>query len=375
MDLAISRTTLHKTLAHLVSVSERKTTIPVLGNVLLQATPGKLQLTATDLEITLSDLENAEVASEGTTTVNLRVLTDIVRLQPPDATIRLAQHAQPDTVRLSAGRFSTVLPTIPIKDFPTRTHPNFAHTMTVGTAELLRLLTRTAPAMSTDLGRYFLNGVHMHVSRDGTQIVAVATDGHRLAVAETNLPPSIGSSPFPDIIVPRKAIIELARLLTATTAESVTLELSTTILQVTAGTAVLSTKLVDATFPDYQRIIPHDAPMICELAPAPLAKAAGRVAAVTSERERPLGLEITPGSIVLTSRDGASTASEELDPEDFSIHTTTGLRVGMQTRYLIDALEQIKGRAQLFVKDASSPIVLQDTAERGSVYLIMPLRL
>ena len=255
MKVTIERSVLLKALGHVHRIVERRNTIPILANVLIEAADGKLALKSTDLDLEASEQVSADVAQNGATTVPAHVIYDIVRKLPDGAQASLETIGDTGQLVLRSGRSRFTLQALPASDFPDLTSGEFSHRFALPAAELKRLIENTQFAISTEETRYYLNGIYLHtVDVGGTPMLrAVATDGHRLARVETQAPE--GSVGIPGVIVPRKAVNEVQKLL-EDLSQDVTIEISTAKARFQFGDVVLTTKLIDGTFPDYARVIP-----------------------------------------------------------------------------------------------------------------------
>ena len=255
MKVTIERSVLLKALGHVHRIVERRNTIPILANVLIEAKDGKLALKSTDLDLEASEQVSADVAQNGATTVPAHVIYDIVRKLPDGAQASLETTGDAGQLVLRSGRSRFTLQALPASDFPDLTSGEFSHQFALPAAELKRLIENTQFAISTEETRYYLNGIYLHtVDVAGSPMLrAVATDGHRLARVEAPAPE--GSAGIPGIIVPRKAVNEVQKLL-EDLSQDVTVEISTAKARFQFGDVVLTTKLIDGTFPDYARVIP-----------------------------------------------------------------------------------------------------------------------
>ncbi|MFQ6019088.1 MAG: DNA polymerase III subunit beta, partial [Kiloniellaceae bacterium] len=251
MKLTIERAALLRSLAHVQSVVERRTTIPILSNVLLESEEGWLRLTATDMDIAIIDRAEAEVGQAGAVTVPAHTLYDIVRKLPEGSQVELDGASEADRLVLCAGRSRFTLQTLPKEDFPVMAEGELSHRFEMPAADLRTLIDRTRFAISTEETRYYLNGIYLHTAEnEGVAVLrAVATDGHRLARAEMPLPE--GAAGMPGVIVPRKTVGELRKLLEEAS-EPISVALSDTKIRFDCQGAVLTSKLIDGTFPEYE---------------------------------------------------------------------------------------------------------------------------
>src|SRR6186713_1777864 len=285
MKVTVERAALLKSVGHVHRVVERRNTIPILANVLLRAEKGKLGLRATDLDLEVIETIPAEVSPGGATTVPAHMIYDIVRKLPEGSQIVLDSSGDRASLTIRAGRSRFSLQTLPESDFPDLAAGEMTHKFSMPAKDLKRLIDKTQFAISTEETRYYLNGIYLHVAASGktNKLRAVATDGHRLAQVELPLPD--GAAGMPGVIVPRKTVAEVQRLLENGDAE-VGIELSQGKIRLTVGNVVLTSKLIDGTFPDYGRVIPANNDKTLEVDKSEFEQAVDRVSTVSSERGR-----------------------------------------------------------------------------------------
>ncbi|MCL8381378.1 DNA polymerase III subunit beta [Xanthobacter aminoxidans] len=371
MKVTVERAELLKSLSHVHRVVERRNTIPILANVLIKAAKGTLELKATDLDLEVVESVPAETGQAGATTVPAHVLYDIVRKLPDGAQVQLEAGGERGTLTVRASRARFSLQTLPEADFPDLAAGEFSHTFKVKGAEFRRLVDKTQFAISTEETRYYLNGIYLHVTDAGGKpmLRAVATDGHRLAQAELEAP--AGSQGLPGVIVPRKTVAEIQKLLEDKEAE-VTISLSATKIRVQVGAIVLTSKLIDGTFPDYGRVIPQGNDKTLIVDKDEFAAAVDRVSTVSSERGRAVKLSLGDGKLTLsvTNPDSGS-ATEELEVD----YTAEPLDIGFNSRYLLDITSQLEGdTAELKLADPGSPTLVRDSTKTDALYVLMPMR-
>jgi DNA polymerase-3 subunit beta len=371
MKVTVERAELLKSLGHVHRVVERRNTIPILANVLIKADKGKLSLKATDLDLEVTDSIAAEVSPAGATTVPAHMFYEIVRKLPEGAQIVIEGSGDRAVLSIRAGRSRFTLQTLPESDFPDLAAGEMSHSFTLPAADLKRLIDKTQFAISTEETRYYLNGIYLHAagSAKSATLRAVATDGHRLAQCELPLPE--GAAGMPGIIVPRKTVGEVQRLIETGEGE-VSIELSAGKIRFTIGNVVLTSKLIDGTFPDYARVIPANNDKLLTVDKKDFEAAVDRVSTVSSERGRAVKLSITGGRLVLsvTNPDSGS-ATEELEVD----YDADPLDIGFNSRYLLDIAAQIEGEvAQLKLADPGSPTLIQDKDSKGALYVLMPKR-
>lgn len=370
MKFTIERAALLKALAHVQSVVERRNTIPILANVRLEGADGALRLTATDMDLAIVERVVAEVAQRHATTVPAHTMYDIVRKLPEGAQVRFEAGAD-DRVNLIAGRSRFSLPTLPVDDFPVMAEGELPHQFILQAAELKRLIDKTRFAVSTEETRYYLNGIYLHAAhgKGGECLRAVATDGHRLARVEAELPK--GAAKMPGVIVPRKAVQELRKLVDEVEGE-VKIELSDAKIRFGFDDIVLTSKLIDGTFPDYERVIPEGNDKVLEIGAREFEQAVDRVSTISTEKSRAVKLVIEPKKVTLqaSSPDDGS-ASEEID----AVYKGSPLEIGFNSRYVLDMMAQVKGETlSLWFSDGTSPALVRDSGDSGALYVIMPMR-
>ncbi|MFO1149862.1 MAG: DNA polymerase III subunit beta [Alsobacter sp.] len=371
MKVTVERSALLKSLGHVHRVVERRNTIPILSNVLIRAEDTNLRLKATDLDLEVTETLPAEVAQPGSTTVPAHVLYDIVRKLPDGAQVSLETTGDVGQVSIRAGRSRFNLQALPETDFPDLATGEMAHRFTVSSTELKRLIEKTQFAISTEETRYYLNGIYLHAMESGGHPVlrAVATDGHRLARIETPAP--AGSTGMPGVIIPRKAVAEIIKLVDDA-GEEVDVELSATKIRLTLGQVVLTSKLIDGTFPDYQRVIPAGNDKFLTVEKGDFAAAVDRVSTISSERGRAVKLSLADGRLTLsvTNPDSGS-AVEELEVD----YDASAIDIGFNARYLLDIAQQLDGDTALFkLADPGSPTLIQDREGASALYVLMPMR-
>ncbi|MGH6990628.1 MAG: DNA polymerase III subunit beta [Stellaceae bacterium] len=371
MKLTIERAALLRALSHVQSVVERRNTIPILSNVLLKSEDGRLALSATDMDIEIVAHAAAQSAVIGSTTAPAHMLYDIVRKLHEGAQIELEVAADKGQMTLRSGRSTFTLACLPPEDYPLMSAGDLAHNFTVTATELRRLIDRTRFAISTEETRYYLNGIYVHAARSNEMpmLRAVATDGHRLARMEIPLPEGAGG--MPGVIVPRKTVAELRKLLDTdggTADQEIAISLSDTKIRFVVGETVLHSKLIDGTFPDYDRVIPTGNDKILEIEAKPFAEAVDRVSTIS----RAVKLAIERGSVTLSATSPENgTASEELEVR----YNATPIEIGFNARYLLDIAGQIEGEgAHIILADAASPAIMRDAADASAIYVLMPMR-
>jgi DNA polymerase-3 subunit beta len=359
------------------NVVERRNTIPILANVLIRAKDGALTLAATDMEIAALEQVAAEVVRNGATTAPAATLYEIVRKLPEGAVIELDHPGGDAQLALRAGRYATSLVCLPVEDFPALQEGTLPHRFGLKAGVLRDLVDRTRFAISTEETRYYLNGIYLHVAEsEGANVLrAVATDGHRLARVEEDLPE--GAAGMPGVIVPRKAVLELRKLLDDVPGQDlVEVALSDTKIRFGFGAVTLTSKLIDGTFPDYDRVIPRDNDKLLRIAKKDFAEAVDRVAAISSERSRPVKMAIAKQGLTLSAASPEQgTASEEIDADRLE-YDAGPMEIGFQARYLRDITDQMADSVRVEFKfhDGAAPTLIRAEGDPRAVYVLMPMR-
>ncbi|WP_099865875.1 DNA polymerase III subunit beta [Pararhizobium haloflavum] len=371
MRVTLERSNLLKSLNHVHRVVERRNTIPILSNVLMKAEGASLSLRATDLDLEITEATAAVVEQAGSTTVPAHLLYEIVRKLPDGAEVSLTMSGDAGSMTVTSGRSRFTLQCLPEADFPDLTAGAFSHTFRLPSSALKMLIARTQFAISTEETRYYLNGIYVHTMEENGKLKlrAVATDGHRLARADVEAPS--GSEGMPGIIIPRKTVGELQKLVDDPDAV-VTIELSDAKIRFTIGSVVLTSKLIDGTFPDYQRVIPTGNDKELTIDCQSFAQAVDRVSTISSERGRAVKLAISDGQLVLTvNNPDSGSATEELavgyehDP----------IEIGFNAKYLLDITNQLSGSEAVFMlADPGSPTLVRETKDDDALYVLMPMR-
>ena len=373
MKATIERATLLKSLSHVQSVVERRNTIPILSNVLIEASAdGAIKLMATDLDLQIVESISAQVEQPGATTISAHTLFDIARKLPEGSQVSL--HAAEGKMLIQAGRARFNLSTLPRDDFPVIAEGDLPTVFELPAETLKQIIDKTRFAISTEETRYYLNGIYFHVSEDASSggqpvLKAAATDGHRLA--RVTVPRPDGADGMPGIIIPRKCIGELRKLLDEVEG-SVQISLSASKIRFGLGSAILTSKLIDGTFPDYSRVIPTANDKLLKIDPRSFEEGVDRVATIATEKTRAVKMSLDKDRITLsvTSPENG-TAAEEV-PGAFQ---GEGFDIGFNARYLLDILGQINtDLVELHLADAAAPTLIRESDSSPALYVLMPMR-
>ena len=372
MKLLVDRSFLLKALGHVQGIVERRTTSPILSNVLLTAQDGHLILTATDLDVSVVETMPARVEIQGATTVAASTLYDIVRKFPDGAEIECTEKLENNHLVIRCGRSRFNLPTLPAKDFSTLKTTDLPHQFVLPAADLKYLIDSTRFAISTEETRYYLNGIYLHSRTHDNDLVlrAVSTDGHRLAMADIQEPK--GAAGIPDVIIPRKTVLELGKLLERVDSY-VTVSLSLTQIMFSIGRTLLVSRLIDGTFPDYEKVIPSENQNLLTVDCKKFAEAVDRVATVSNEKARGVKLTIEPQKIIIS----VSSLDQGMGVEEIEAsYNGKRLVMGFNARYLLDITQQITGDTlSFYLSDENSPAIIKGGTAQRILYVLMPMRL
>jgi len=371
MKFSIERGTLLKAVGQAQSVVERRNTIPILANVLIEAEGDTVSFRATDLDIEVVDKVPAKVERAGATTVPAVTLHEIVRKLPDGALVELADDGASGRLTVQAGRAHFTLATLPREDFPVMASSEYTSNFSAKAPVLRRLFDKSKFAISTEETRYYLNGVYMHVSDgdEGQVLRCVATDGHRLARIDADLPP--GAETMPGVIVPRKTVGELRKLLEDDDAQ-IAVSVSETKIRFATPEIMLTSKVIDGTFPDYSRVIPMGNTRRLEVDAAEFAQAVDRVATVSSERSRAVKLALEEDRMVLSVNAPDSGAAEE---ELAVAYGDEKLEIGFNAKYLLEIASQVDRENAVFMfNSAGDPTLMREGNDNSAVYVVMPMR-
>ena len=372
MQITIERSALLKALAHVTGVVERRNTIPILSNVLLQAEGDELTLTATDLDIEVVEHVPAMITRPGGTTLQAVILHDIVRKLPDGAQLELSHSEEDSQMKVVSGKARFALQALAPDDFPRVDAGEMSHGFDIDGKDIRRLVEKTQFAISTEETRFYLNGIYLHAveNEDGGGVLrAVATDGHRLALVEIALPE--GASGIPGVIVPRKTVTEL-RKLCENDDMKMKVELSESKIRFSTASLKLTSKLIDASFPDYDRVIPKGNDKIMSTSNGVFAAAVDRVSTLSTDKGRAVKLIINKDQLTLSVTNPDSGSAEEQIAVEYD---NDPLEIGFNARYLLDISAQIESDVMNFqMSDPGSPTMVRDGSDETTLYVLMPMR-
>ncbi|MGD9843428.1 MAG: DNA polymerase III subunit beta [Steroidobacteraceae bacterium] len=365
MKFSAEREVILSPLQSVIGVVERRQTMPILANVLVVAKPGGLTLTATDLEVELSANANAQVQEPGEITLPGRKLLDIIKALPDKATVTLTIEGERAIIRSGKSRF--VLATLSASDFPIIENIDFKQKISLAQADMKTLLDKTHFSMAQQDVRYYLNGLLFELSEQ--QLRLVATDGHRLALAEAKLSEPVSASL--QVILPRKGVLELQRVLGSQ--GDVEISISTNHMRISVEGVRFTSKLIDGRFPDYSRVIPQDPNRIVGADRVALRTALQRAAILSNEKYRGIRLTLKPGVLVMQAH---NPEQEEAEEELEVTHTGETMEIGFNVNYLMEALTAVDGeQVELGFTDGNSSCLIKSPGVVASRYVVMPMRL
>ena len=367
MKFSLSRESLLKPLLLVSGAVERKSTLPILSNILFDVSENRLTLTATDLELEM--VANASVMNQGENgklTIPAKKLLDICKSLPDDS--ELIFETNNETVIISSGRSRYSLSTLPATDFPNIEEWKGDVEFRINKSDLLRLIESTHFSMANQDVRYYLNG--MSIESEGQEIRSVATDGHRLAIckiADESL-----ALPSRQVIVPRKGILEIIRLLDPVE-EEIQVYLGSNHIRIIDNEYSFTSKLVDGRFPDYRRVLPRNGDKVLETNKDELKQVLSRASILSNEKFKGVRLNFNASELKITANNPEQEQAEEVIEVNFPYED---LEIGFNVSYVLDVLNAIKDKEVKFtLADANSSVVIEGLGENEALYVVMPMRL
>jgi DNA polymerase-3 subunit beta len=366
MKIIAKREAILSPLQAVIGVVERRQTMPILANVLISAKGGRLAVTATDLEVELVATSEVDVQRAGDVTVPGRKLLDICRALPEGVEMTLTLDGERMTVRAKRSRFT--LSTLPASEFPTVDEINAQQTLKVPQKDFKRLLEKTHFSMAQQDVRYYLNGMLLETS--AKTLRSVATDGHRLALCDVELPE--GAKTGQQVIVPRKGVLELQRIL-GNEEQMLELGIGSNHVRVQIGDIRFTSKLIDGRFPEYGRVIPNNPPHIVTAVREDLRQSLQRAAILSNEKYRGIRFAVKTNALTIQSH---NPEQEEAEEEVEVGYDGPELEIGFNVNYLLDALSAIEGpEVQVGLTDGNSSCLIRANADSGARFVVMPMRL
>lgn len=373
MKFSVSRDSLLKMLDPMNSVIEKRNSVPVLSNVKIELKDGKLRATATDNDITLEGVIDATVEQEGTTTVNASKLNEIVKKLSEGVALSVTVDMNADRMTITSGKARFNVACISAESFPPTQGVSSDCSFEVESENFRKILNRSLFASSKDDSRQYLNGIYMHIAKGENEedvLCFVATDGHRLSKSQMPLP--TGANNMPGVILPRKAVDKLVAV--SRDIPSIKVEVADTKAKFIAGDLVLTTRLIDSTFPDYNRVIPQSNEIEMIISKQALLQVVERVAILSNEKSRSVKFEVADNLLKVEAH---NTDSEEAKEEiEVSYAGSSEVTIGFNAQYLADLGKLIENEEVRFeFKEAGqAPVVLKDPKDVNSLYVLMPMR-
>jgi len=371
MEFTINRNVLLKALGHANGIIEKKTTFPILSNILIVAKDSKIKITATDLDIIyFEEILPQELKKEGSTTTSANILYDILRKLQPNAKVELSLQS-PNKIKLVAENSKFNLLCLPPDNFPLSDEKMNEKNLEVSSQKLLKLLNKTKISISNDETRHYLNGVYLHKKEleNKSFLCGVATDSHRLSSSSLEIDTNINIEP---IILPKKTIFQLISLLEQSSGV-IKISNNKSKIKFEMDKIVLISKVIDGRFPDYSKVIPKDNDKILQVKLDEFNNSIERVIAVSSDRKEGLKMNITKDAVQLSVNNPSSGEGIENINAKFN---SNDLNISFNSRYLTDIVSQIENEAIVInLKDAGSPVLISDLSDKNSFHVVMPMKI
>ena len=370
MKFQISKLKIFKSLSHLQGIVDKKNSLPILSNILIEAKNNSLTLSSTDMDISLIEKLDCNVLEDGSTTINSQILYDIVRKIDDGSEIEIiSNNGKILTLRANGSRFS--LACLPKEDFPIIDQENKGIDVKINSKILHQLIDKTKFAISNEETRYFLNGLYFNIHNENSKsnIILVGTDGHRLAKYSYQLDQAI--SEITGVIIPKKTINELSKLLSDID-EDIDVSISSNKIIFYFRNLIFISKLIDGTFPDYKRVIPTNNNNLLEIEREKLLSAVDRVSTIANEKNPVIKFKLLKNIVNLnTINTDNSTATEDLQIN----YNGDEFEIGFNSKYIMDIVNNLEDDIiSLNLKDGSSPIIAQEKSNSNLVYVLMPMR-
>tara|TARA_E500000178_G_scaffold234833_1_gene231287 strand:+ start:1407 stop:2522 length:1116 start_codon:yes stop_codon:yes gene_type:complete len=370
MKFKIFRSNFFKTLSHLQGIVDKKNSLPILSNILIEAKDNSLTLTSTDMDISIIEKIDCNVFEDGSTTINSQILYDIVRKINDNSEIEIISNdGKLLTLRADGSRFS--LACLPKEDYPIIDQENSGNTIKINSKIIFKLIDKTKFAISNEETRYFLNGLYFNITKDQSNsiLTLVGTDGHRLAKFSHNIEDNIDQ--VSGVIIPKKTIYELCKLLSEVD-EDVYISISSNKIVFTIENIIFISKLIDGSFPDYKRVIPKDNSNILNINREILLSAVDRVSTIANEKSPVVKFKLLQNILNLnTINNESSTASEDLKIN----YNGDEIEIGFNSKYIMDIVNNLEDEEiSINLKDNTSPIIALENSNSNLVYVLMPMR-
>lgn len=371
MKIDVERNDLLRVMSRAQSIVERRTTIPILSNILFEAVENRVYCRTTDLDIEIVDVLKASIVGNGAVTVNANTLYEIVRKLSEGSRVNLSYDQQKGRLEIKSGKSEFSLSTLSKDDFPMMASSDYECNFSISADELRRLFEKSKFAMSSEETRYYLNGVYLHCGEQaGVKVLrAVATDGHRLARVDCDLP--IEADKIPGVIIPKKTVGEIRSILDGLE-EKVAVSVSPNKIRFSNSVTTITSKVIDGTFPDYSRVIPKENKNRMEVDADDFSRAVDRVSTVSLDKARAVKLILSDDKLMLSVNSPESgTASEELVVS----YSDEPIEIGFNSKYLQELASQVdKENAVFFFNSSGDPALMQEGKDQSAIYVVMPMR-
>ena len=370
MKFSIEKNNFYKSISHVQNIVERKSTLPILANLLIEAKDNSLILSATDMDISIKDSLDCNIIEEGSTTVSAHTLYEIVRKLPDNSEIEIISN-DGKIMSLRSGKSKFSLGCLPKEDFPIIEIGDLENEISLNSKTLLKLIEKTRFAISNEETRYFLNGIYFHnqQNQDLSTLSVVATDGHRLAKMDYDLKEKIKE--FPGIIIPKKTINEVYKLLSDLD-DTTKINLNSNKIVFFIGSTILISKLIDGNFPDYKKVIPKDNTNKLTVNRNEFSLAIDRVSTIVSEKSPVIKFKLMNNLMNLSSVNSESgTATEDLNID----YSGDDIEIGFNSKYILEMINNLEDQNIILnFKDSSSPVTAIEESNPNLVYVLMPMR-
>ena len=366
MEFSISKKNLLDCLVHFQSVVERRNTIPILSNIKVSAIEGGLTLSATDLALELSESLSATVSEVGGVTIPSQLFFEIIRKAPESEKITVKKDEKNNSVFVFFGKSKFSLPILPIEDFPVMDSDNLNFEVSLSANDFKQLINNSKFCMGLDESRQYLNGIFLHTN--GEVVLAVATDGHRLAKSSVT---GKLNAKFDGIILPKKSVIEISKIL-ENYSEEVKLNFSKTRIKIILGNIQIISKLINASFPDYESVIPKDNNQTMIVDCKSFSETIDRVSTISDDKLRTVKFQIVDNTCTVSSfGNDKSIGTENLAIE----YTGPQISINFNARYILDVLSIIKsGKVKFHFSQKTAPTIIESDSFKNSIFLIMQMR-
>ncbi len=371
MQFVVNRDTLLKSLNFVQGVVEKKNTLPILSNVLLQLKDKKLSIVATDLDIIFCDvISEVKILNEGSTTTSAAILYDILRKISSNSELNFELKSE-NKLSLKSENADFNLLCLPTDNFPTFADEFEGHEISLNNNRFLKLLNKTKISISNDDTRHYLNGIFLHITEAHGRnfLTGVATDSHRLSSSSLEVD---NTSDFTSLIIPRKTVFQLCSLLSEST-NQLTMQTSDNKIKFALSNMKLISKVIDGKFPDYKKVVPTTNDKTLVVSTRDFINSIERVASVSLDRKEGVKLVINKESVQLSVNSANSGEGNEIIKAQFN---ADNLQISFNSKYLIDIASEVEDKnLKLNLKDSVSPVLIEDSSDKNSYYVIMPMKI